>query len=142
MYKILIVEDHPVFRRAITQLLRKALGKVAVSEAGDAPEAASELLLEFKRAVANLRILALGSFAEEQYAVCVFRSVGNGYLRKNADLGEVIRASRGSSTAADGRIPPTQRQFVLVPVLRPDRASNSYSDDGTCCYRSHATHRT
>lgn len=40
MYKILIVEDHPVFRRAINQLLRKALGKVAVSEAGDAPEAA------------------------------------------------------------------------------------------------------
>lgn len=86
MSKILIVEDHPICRRAIKQLLRKALGKVAVSKAGDAPEAlrlvrsqfldmaildmslpdrsGSELLRECKRAVTNLRILAVGSFAQ------------------------------------------------------------------------------
>lgn len=107
------VEDRPIFFGAI-QLLRKALGKVAVSEAGDAPEvlrlvrsqfldmailnmslpdrSGSELLLECKRAVTNLRILVVGSFAEEQYAVRIFQSGGNGYLRKNADPGEVVRA--------------------------------------------------
>lgn len=114
MYRILIVEDHPLFRSAIKQLLTKALGKVAVSEAGDAQEAlhlvlnqaldmaildinlpgrsGTDLLVDLKRASAGLRVLVLSMFPEEQYAVRVFKAGANGYLRKNVDPGEVVRA--------------------------------------------------
>jgi two-component system, NarL family, invasion response regulator UvrY len=114
MHRILIVDDHPLFRSAIKQLFTKTLGKVVVSEAADAQEAlhlvrnqsldlaildislrgrsGTDLLRELKRASADLRILVLSMFPEEQYAVRVFQSGGNGYLRKNADPREVIRA--------------------------------------------------
>ncbi|MBU6433703.1 MAG: response regulator transcription factor [Nitrospirae bacterium] len=116
MHRILIVEDHPLFRSAIKQLLTKALGNIVVREAGDGQEAlhlvrsqsldmaildislqgrsGTDLLREFKRASADLRILVLSRFPEEQYAVRVFQSGGDGYLRKNADTKEVVRAVR------------------------------------------------
>ncbi|HLZ33035.1 MAG TPA: response regulator transcription factor, partial [Nitrospira sp.] len=116
IHRILIVEDHPLLRSAIKQLLTKALGKVVVSEARDAQEALHlvrsqsldmaildislqgrsgtdlNLLRELKRVSAGLRILVLSMVPEEHYAVRVFQSGGNGYLRKNADPREVIRA--------------------------------------------------
>jgi response regulator RpfG family c-di-GMP phosphodiesterase len=39
LYRILIVEDHPLFRSAIKQLLTKMFRKIVVSEAGEAQEA-------------------------------------------------------------------------------------------------------
>ncbi|MDE3051858.1 MAG: response regulator transcription factor, partial [Nitrospirota bacterium] len=84
MHRILIVEDHPLFRSAIKQLLTKALGNIVVREAGDGQEAlhlvrsqsldmaildislqgrsGTDLLREFKRASADLRILVLSRF--------------------------------------------------------------------------------
>jgi DNA-binding NarL/FixJ family response regulator len=113
-HRILIVDDHPLFRNAINQLLTNAFGQVEVSEAGDAQEAlrlvrnqpvdmaildirlpdrsGTELLSDLTRANAKLRILVLSIFPEEQYAVRVFRSGGNGYLSKNAESNEVVRA--------------------------------------------------
>jgi len=113
-HRILIVDDHPLFRSAINQLLTNAFGQVEVSEAGDAQEAlrlvrsqpldmaivdirlpdrnGTELLSDLTRANAKLRILVLSIFPEEQYAVRVFQSGGNGYLSKNAESNEVVRA--------------------------------------------------
>lgn len=114
MHRILIIEDHPLFRSAITQLLTNTFGHVVVGETGDARRAlqfvrsqpldmailgidlpgrnGTDLLADLKRARASLRVLALGTFPEEQYAVRVFRAGANGYLRKNVDPEEVIRA--------------------------------------------------
>jgi two-component system, NarL family, invasion response regulator UvrY len=113
-YRILIVDDHPLFRSAINRLLTKAFEQIEVSEAGDAREAlrlvrsqpldmaildislpdrsGADLLVGLKRANADLRILVLSIFPEEQYAVRVFQSGGNGYLNKNAEPNEVVRA--------------------------------------------------
>lgn len=113
-HRVLIVDDHPLFRSAINQLLTNAFGQVEVSEAGDAQEAlrlvrsqpldmaildirlpdrsGTELLSDLTRANAKLRILVLSIFPEEQYAVRVFQSGGNGYLSKNAESNEVVRA--------------------------------------------------
>ena len=113
-YRILIVDDHPLFRSAINQLLTNAFEQVEVSEAGDAQEALRlvrsqafdmaildislpdrsgvELLSDLTRADADLRILVLSMFPEEQYAVRVFQSGGNGYLTKNAEPNVVVRA--------------------------------------------------
>ena len=114
MYRILVAEDHPLFRIAIKQLLTKTLGKIVVCEAGDAQEAlhllrtqsldmaildiglsgrsGTELLQDLKRVSPQLRVLVLSMFPEEQYAVRVFQKGGDGYLRKNAAPGEVVRA--------------------------------------------------
>jgi len=114
MYRILIIEEHPLFRSAIKQLLTKTLGKLVVSEVGEAQQAlhlvrtqsldmaildiglsgrsGMELLQDIKRVSPQLRILVLSMFPEEQYAVRVFQKGGDGYLRKNAHPGEVVRA--------------------------------------------------
>ena len=114
MHRILIVEDHPLFRSAIKHLLTKTLGKLVISEAGEAQQAlhlvrtqsldmaildislsgrsGMELLQELKRLSPRLRILVMSMFPEEQYAVRVFQKGGDGYLRKNAHPEEVVRA--------------------------------------------------
>jgi two-component system invasion response regulator UvrY len=114
LYRILIVEDHPLFRSAIKQLLTKTFRKIVVSEAGEAQEAlhlvrsrsldmaildislsgrsGTELLQDLKRVNPQLRVLVLSMFPEEQYAVRVFQRGGDGYLRKNAHPEEVVHA--------------------------------------------------
>jgi DNA-binding NarL/FixJ family response regulator len=114
MYRILIVEDHPLFRSAIKHLLTQTLGKLVISEAGEAQQAlhlvrtqsldmaildislsgrsGTELLQDLKRLSPRLRILVMSMFPEEQYAVRVFQKGGDGYLRKNALPEEVVRA--------------------------------------------------
>ncbi|HZH49962.1 MAG TPA: response regulator transcription factor, partial [Nitrospira sp.] len=112
MYRILIIEEHPLFRSAIRHLLTKTLGKLVISEAGEAQQAlhlvrtqsldmaildislsgrsGTELLQDLKRLSPRLRILVMSMFPEEQYAVRVFQKGGDGYLRKNAHPEEVV----------------------------------------------------
>jgi len=114
MYRILIIEEHPLFRSAFRHLLTKTLGKLVISEAGEAQQAlhlvrtqsldmaildislsgrsGTELLQDLKRLSPRLRILVMSMFPEEQYAVRVFQKGGDGYLRKNAHPEEVVRA--------------------------------------------------
>lgn len=112
--RILIVEDHPLFRQGVIYLLSKALRDATFSEADDSAEALRlikskpwdavlldislpdrsgiDLLADIKRLRPHLPVLILTMYPEEKYAVRVFKAGADGYLRKNAAPAEVIEA--------------------------------------------------
>jgi DNA-binding NarL/FixJ family response regulator len=114
MYRILIVEDHPIYRRGIKELLTEELDKVRIREAGNGDEAldlvrtepwdtvvldislpgknGAELLQELKKLRPTLPVLVLSMHPEEQYAVRMFKAGADGYLRKSASPTEVVSA--------------------------------------------------
>lgn len=112
--KILIVDDHPVFRRGLKQLLLDSFEDVHIDEADNGNTALKkirnddylialldismpgksglEVLEEAKEQKPELPILILSAFPEAQYAIRAIKSGASGYLKKiNADV-ELIEA--------------------------------------------------
>jgi len=124
--RILVVDDHTLFRRALTSLLRDAAGLQVVGDAGDAGEAlrrAAELqpdviLLDnhlpgvlginaigsLHDAAPGARIIMLTVSEDEADLAAALRAGASGYLLKTMEgdaLAEVIRrAMQGASAVA------------------------------------------
>lgn len=114
MAKILIVEDHPIFRRGVRDILAANRNFTQVAEAEDAAKAAQllrkenwdalvldinlpgksglEFLKEVKLAYPKLPVLILSVYAEDQYAVRMLKAGAAGYLTKNRTPEELIGA--------------------------------------------------
>jgi DNA-binding NarL/FixJ family response regulator len=133
MLKVLIVDDHPLIRKGLRQILVESVHIGMVEEASDgfqALEAARkrrfdvivldislpgkdgmEVLRELKELVPDTPVLMLSIQPEEQYALRAFRLGASGCLNKSGapdELLEAIRvvASRGTyvSPAASGAL--------------------------------------
>jgi two-component system, NarL family, invasion response regulator UvrY len=114
MAKILIVEDHPVFRRGLKDLLLRGPHIAAVGEAENAQEALRllnkgqwdlavvdidlpgksglELLNDLKRDYPKLPVLILSMYAEDQYGMRTLKSGASGYLTKDRAPEEILKA--------------------------------------------------
>ncbi len=114
--KILIVDDHPVVRRGLKQILASETDMVVVGEAKNGHEALDlvrevewdvtvldysmpgrsgvELLKEIKRLHPNRPVLVLSMLPEEIHATQVFKSGGSGYLNKESACEELTAAIR------------------------------------------------
>ena len=121
--RILVVDDHTLFRRALTSLLRDANGLEVVGDAGDAGEAirrACEMqpdvilldnhlpgvlginaIASLREAAPKARVIMLTVSEDEADLSAALRAGASGYLLKTMegdDLAEAIgRAMRGAS---------------------------------------------
>ncbi len=114
--KILIVDDHPLLRQGLKQLLADELAQAEVFEAATA-EAALELvgrkqcdvvvldlnlpgrsgfevLQELKRLHPKLPVLVLTAYPEDQFAVRALEAGAAGYLTKQGAAEELVGALR------------------------------------------------
>jgi DNA-binding NarL/FixJ family response regulator len=142
--RVLVVDDHPLFRDGLTGLLATVTDIEVVGEAGDG-ESAVQLATDHRPEVAlmdlNLpgisgveatRRLLLGSPAtavlvltmvdDDDTVVAALRAGARGYLLKGADQDEVLTAVR--TVAAGGALfGPGVAQHVLHGTPRADRRS-------------------
>jgi len=116
MTKILIVDDHPIFRRGLKQVLATDQQFSMIGEAANAVEAwehlyrerwdalvldislpgktGLEFLSELKRRFPELPTLVLSMYPEEQYAMRMLRAGASGYLTKDRAANEFVKALR------------------------------------------------
>jgi DNA-binding NarL/FixJ family response regulator len=141
MIRVLIVDDHPVVRAGIRQLVSDERDITVVAEAGSGMEALERLkqrdvdvvLLDIsmpgidgietlKRIVAEYRsvhVLVLSMYAEEQYARPILKSGAAGYLTKQAAPELLVSALR---TVAAGRrfVSPALAEQIAGEIARGD----------------------
>lgn len=116
MFRILVADDHPLFRKGLKQVLEAAPDMVLAGEAADSDDVLEhirqdsydavvldlsmpgrgglEILPEIRSFRPNLPILILSMHAEEKFAVRAIKAGANGYLSKMSDAGDVVDAIR------------------------------------------------
>jgi two-component system, NarL family, invasion response regulator UvrY len=116
MTRILVVDDHPLVRRGIVQVLSAECSTGAIGEAPNAAEALSELwarpwdavvldislpgrsglelLKEIKAGFPKLPVLVLSTYPEAQFATRMLRAGASGYLNKESSPEVLIQAIR------------------------------------------------
>jgi two-component system, NarL family, invasion response regulator UvrY len=116
MNRVLIADDHGIFRAALREILVNRAGMEVVGEAGDAREAIDlakklepdillldvsmpgrpglEAIEEVKRQAPKVRILMLTAHPEDQYALRCLKAGADGYMIKGAAFDELIEAVR------------------------------------------------
>jgi DNA-binding NarL/FixJ family response regulator len=116
MKKVLLVDDHSIVREGLRNLIELESDLEVAGEASSGIEALKlirknqydivvmdismpdkngvDTLHDLKHVAPDLPVLILSGYAEEQYALNLMRSGCKGYLSKDADSEEVIRAIR------------------------------------------------
>ncbi|HDJ33605.1 MAG TPA: response regulator transcription factor [Bacteroidetes bacterium] len=114
MIKVLIIDDHPIVRQGISQILSELDMVVETTGAGTVEEGLKRFLKEkfdvvlldislpgrsgldaikdFKTIGSSVPILMLSMFPEEQYAIRALRSGASGYLTKDSAPDELVAA--------------------------------------------------
>lgn len=114
--KILVVEDHPLFRAMLVQLIDQELGMTVCGEADNIHEAMTlveetepdaaivdltlqgssglEFIKDLKARHVQLPVLVLSMHAESLYAERVLRAGAKGYIAKEESPAEVVAAIR------------------------------------------------
>jgi DNA-binding NarL/FixJ family response regulator len=122
MKKILLVDDHNIVRQGLKNLIELESDLEVTGEASSGVEALKlirsnsydvvvldismpdkngvDTLHDLKHIAPNLPVLILSGYAEAQYALNLIRSGCKGYLSKDADSDEIIKAIR---TIANGK---------------------------------------
>ena len=122
MIRALIADDHAVVREGIRRILEQAKDISVAGEAADGRELLAlaakgrwdilimdlsmpglsglEALQEVRRLRANLPILILSMYAEDQYAVRALAAGASGYINKSSPPDELVKAIR---TIVSGR---------------------------------------
>ena len=115
MINLLVVDDHPIVRRGLKEVLKQE-SDLAVCEAANAREALNqikerefdlvildldlpgmdglELLKEIKRQDKNLAVLILSVYPEDQVAVRVLKAGASGFVSKETAPEELVGAIR------------------------------------------------
>ena len=141
--KILIVEDHPLFRAMLVQLIGQELGMTVCGETNNIKDALAlikqshpdaaivdltlqgssglELIKELKARNLGLPVLVLSMHAEGLYAERVLRTGAKGYVSKHESPAEVVEAIR---KVTDGHIYVSERvnEAILQRLGRTDQA--------------------
>ena len=81
--RIILVDDHSLFRNGLRELLERCEGCRVVGEA-----ASGEEFL----AMMELRIITLSMFGEESYYSRMVEAGARGFLLKDSDIGDVLEA--------------------------------------------------
>ena len=114
--KVFIVEDHPVFREGLVQIINSEVDLAVCGEAADAEQALDaipglnpdlvlvdislpgksglELIKDLRARNGGVKLLVLSMHDEALYADRVLRAGGDGYIMKEEDPEEVVHAIR------------------------------------------------
>ncbi len=114
--RVLLVEDHPMFREHLGQLINRDLGMEVCAEADNIRDAMQliretkpdvaivditlrgssglELIKDLKAQGVDIKVLVLSMHDEELYAERALRAGAKGYITKNEASSEVVKAVR------------------------------------------------
>ena len=149
--RVILCDDHALIRRGIRDTLSDADDIEVVGEAGDYGElrvllrstACDVLVLDInlpgrsgldvlhvlKDEGANLRVLVVSMYPEDQYAIRALRAGAHGYVNKGSDTHLLVEAVR---TVAKGRkyITPEIAQMLAESLTQPtsEQAHEKLSD--------------
>ncbi len=123
MLKVVICDDHPIFRQGLKTALSEVPDIAVVGEAGSGPELFDilahtacgvvvldiqlpgrdglEVLKELSNRQIHVPVLVLSMYPEDHYALRAFRGGANGYITKNSPMPQLIEAIR--KVAGGGR---------------------------------------
>src|SRR5438270_7515820 len=148
--RIVVVDDHPLFRHGLVQLLNSDDWFSVVAEASRAPEALTlirklkphmviidlglkgpsglELTKSIRVEFSKMPVLVLSMHDEPTYAVRSIRAGANGYVTKQDALGSVLVAVR---EVIDGRVylSPSMASEVISNVVLTKREPGSDPTD-------------
>jgi DNA-binding NarL/FixJ family response regulator len=145
VFKVLLVEDHPMFREHLGQLIDRDLGMNVCGEADNIRDAMRliqetqpdiaivditlrgssglELLKDLKAQEIELNVLVLSMHDEELYAERALRAGAKGYITKNEASTEVLAAIR---CVMGGEIYASRKMTArLLERMTQKRASSS-----------------
>lgn len=133
--KCLIVDDHPIVRRGICELIERTIEGMTVIEAGNAADAVAalqqdalelllldialpdkhglEVLKEAKLLRPTLPVLMLSLYQEREFAMRALKAGAAGYLSKDRDPDELIKAVRTVLTGGRYITPSLAQQLAL-----------------------------
>lgn len=141
MIKILIADDHVLFREGLKQILGRHRELRVIDEAGSGNEAMQkilhsscdvvildismpgrsglDILAEIRKVKPDLPVLIVSMHPEDQYAVRVLRAGASGYLTKESAAAELISAIH--KVAAGGRYISPSVAERLADAIENDR---------------------
>ncbi|HVO32423.1 MAG TPA: response regulator transcription factor [Elusimicrobiota bacterium] len=147
MMRVLIADDHAMFRDGLKKVLAGCSDITVAGEAGDPPDVLEmvrrleldavlldigmpgrdgiDVLKEIKRLKPGLAVLIVSMYPEDQYAVRAIKAGAAGYITKNKAAREVIDALR---RAALGKryISPDVAEQLAVELDRPESDAPLY----------------
>jgi DNA-binding NarL/FixJ family response regulator len=122
--RVILADDHAVVRKGIREFLEEDPEIVVVAEAGDGGEAfrlagehhpdvavldiqmprvtGIEATRQIKAAFPDVRVLILTAYDDDPYVFALLRAGADGYLLKNADPDDLVRAVK--AVAAGGKV--------------------------------------
>ncbi len=153
--KVLLVEDHPMFREHLTQLIQRELGMVVCGEADNIADAMRliqetkpdiaivditlrgssglELIKDLKAQQIDLAVLVLSMHEEDLYAERALRAGAKGYITKNEASTEVVKAIH---SVMNGEIYASKRlTSKLLDRMSQKRVINEILDLGSLADR-------
>ncbi|MQA75667.1 MAG: response regulator [Solirubrobacterales bacterium] len=141
--RVLVVDDHAVVREGLRTYLELQDGVAVVGEAGDGEAAIREAqalrpdvilmdlvmprldgaaaMRELRRLLPATRVIVLTSFADDARLLPAIRAGAAGYLLKDAEPREVVRAIRAAS-AGEALLDPSVAARVVEAIARPAAA--------------------
>lgn len=138
--QILLVDDHSIVRQGIKNMIELERDMEVAAEAASGIEALKlirnhnydvvvmdismpdkngvDTLRDIKHINADLPVLILSGYSEDQYALNLIRIGCRGYLSKDADPDEIVKAIRA---VGNGRryISPTVAELMTNELIRP-----------------------
>ncbi len=153
--KVLLVEDHPMFREHLTQLIQRELGMIVCGEADNITDAMRliqeskpdiaivditlrgssglELIKDLKAQQIDLAVLVLSMHEEDLYAERALRAGAKGYITKNEASTEVVKAIH---SVMNGEIYASKRlTSKLLDRMSQKRVINEILDLGSLADR-------
>lgn len=140
MKNILLVDDHSIVRQGLKNLISLEKDLQVTGEAASGLEALKmvranqydaivldismpdkngvDTLHDLRHVAPDLPVLILSGFAEQQYALNLMRNGCRGYLTKDSDADEIIKAIR---TVANGKkyISPELAELMSEALIQP-----------------------
>jgi len=147
--RILIADDHNLFRKGLGQILEMEPGFTVVAEVGTGDEALERALVlrpdvvvldvsmpgggleacaRIKAAAPGMGIVILTMHEDQEYLMRAIKAGANSYLLKDMDPGDLTDAIRA---AKDGRpyLHPKLAGLALMELARGDKPAAKSSDD-------------
>ncbi|HSB82011.1 MAG TPA: response regulator transcription factor [Candidatus Methylomirabilis sp.] len=141
MIRTLIVDDHAIVRRGLTQIVAQEADMIVAGEAANAQEMLAfvrrqpcdvvvsdismpgrsglDALRDLKQERPSLPVLILSVHPEDQYGVRALRLGASGYLTKDSAPEELVTAIRKVVTGGTYVSPTLAEQLALTPETEP-----------------------
>ena len=140
MLKVLVVDDFPLFRRGVRDLVIEGFQGAKIGEAGNSHEMLELLrrkpwdvavmdismpgmngldaLKQVKQEFPDLPVLILSMHPEEQYAIRMFKAGADGYLTKSSAPEELVKAIK--KVHGGGKYVSPSLGEALASTVKPD----------------------